>query len=97
MKINGIVVGPEISRIFAEIILQNVDINVLNILEKEGRKYEVDYEARRYVDDYFIFSNDENFQANKENFSKRIELLQTLFESVKGRNQITIYNRCNSR
>lgn len=54
---NGIVVGPEISRIFAEIILQQVDINVLKSLENEF-KYGVDYEVRRYVDDYFVFSND---------------------------------------
>ena len=56
---NGIVVGPEISRIFAEIILQQVDINVLSKLEKLELKYGVDYEVRRYVDDYFVFSNDE--------------------------------------
>lgn len=57
---NGIVVGPEFSRIFAEIILQQVDIN---LLEKLKDKYEYhngkDYEIRRYVDDYFIYSNDE--------------------------------------
>lgn len=56
---NGIVVGPEISRIFAEIILQQVDVNSLNKLEKKKLKYGVDYEVRRYVDDYFVFSNDE--------------------------------------
>jgi hypothetical protein len=58
---NGIVVGPEVSRIFAEIILQQIDINVLKRLEKEpyNLKFGVDYEVRRYVDDYFIFSNEE--------------------------------------
>lgn len=70
---NGIVVGPEISRIFAEIILQQVDINVLNILEKSGLKYGVDFEVRRYVDDYFIFSNDENFlQRIKKTFQSEL-------------------------
>jgi hypothetical protein len=58
---NGIVVGPEVSRIFAEIILQQVDVNVLSFVEgKEGLKFGVDFEIRRYVDDYFIFANDEN-------------------------------------
>jgi hypothetical protein len=57
---NGIVVGPEFSRIFAEIILQRVDLNVLSRLKTEknlvfGRHYEV----KRYVDDYFVFSFDE--------------------------------------
>ena len=57
---NGIVVGPEISRIFAEIILQQIDINVLNDIEKDnGFKYGVDFEIRRYVDDYFVFANDD--------------------------------------
>src|SRR5689334_21266860 len=56
---NGIVVGPEISRIFAEIILQQVDLNVLKKLETANLnlKSGVDYEIRRYVDDYFVFSN----------------------------------------
>lgn len=59
---NGIIVGPEISRIFAEIILQRIDINVLNRL-KEGihhLRLGKDYEVRRYVDDYYIFANNED-------------------------------------
>jgi len=63
---NGIVVGPEISRIFAEIILQQIDINVLKRLDSEY-KFGVDYEVKRYVDDYFLFSNDEKilFEVQK--------------------------------
>jgi len=62
---NGIIVGPEISRIFAEIILQQVDVNVLGILETKNKfKYGVDFEVRRYVDDYFIFANDEKILAD---------------------------------
>lgn len=57
---NGIVVGPEISRIFAEIILQQVDLNVLNKLHELKPKFGVDFDIRRYVDDYFVFSNDLN-------------------------------------
>ena len=57
---NGIVVGPEISRIFAEVILQQIDANIRRYLEmEEGLKFGVDYEIRRYVDDYFIFANDD--------------------------------------
>ena len=61
---NGIVIGPEFSRIFAEIILQYIDQRV----EKEllNRKnpdksicHKSDYECYRYVDDYFLFYNDE--------------------------------------
>ena len=70
---NGIVVGPEISRIFAEIILQQVDINVLNKLEQSNLKYGVDYEVRRYVDDYFVFSNDEKaLQLIKKSFQNEL-------------------------
>jgi len=54
---NGIVVGPEISRIFAEIILQQVDMEVLQDLKKKGCQIGVDFEIRRYIDDYFVFSN----------------------------------------
>jgi len=57
---NGILVGPEVSRIFAEIILQQIDINVLKRLEEEKIKIGIDYEIRRYVDDFFVFSNDTN-------------------------------------
>lgn len=100
---SGIVIGPEFSRIFAEIILQRVDKEVetalyqtnknsaektkdieaallqLNIedevdikdIEKAlsrlktenqrnaGFKYKIDYDIYRYVDDYFVFFNDD--------------------------------------
>ncbi len=52
---NGIVIGPEISRIFAEIILQSVDGSVLNDLRPLQNNR--DFAIRRYVDDYFIFTN----------------------------------------
>lgn len=55
---NGIVVGPEISRIFAEIILQGVDVAVQSELRLEYKLVEgQDYSIRRYVDDFSIFSN----------------------------------------
>ncbi|WP_228237248.1 antiviral reverse transcriptase Drt3b [Allomuricauda sp. M10] len=53
---NGIVIGPEFSRIFAELILQQVDYNVEKDLEYI---FKSDYDIYRYVDDYFIFYNDE--------------------------------------
>jgi len=55
---NGIVIGPEFSRIFAELILQRIDRDVLDGLPKEI-KYKQDYELFRYVDDYFLFFNDQ--------------------------------------
>lgn len=57
---NGIVIGPEFSRIFAEIILQYIDRKVeLEISKDEpGIHHKSDYECYRYVDDYFLFYND---------------------------------------
>lgn len=59
---NGIIVGPEISRIFAEIILQRIDVNVLNRLKQERCPLKLgrDYEVRRYVDDYYVYANSED-------------------------------------
>lgn len=55
---NGIVIGPEISRIFAEIIFQDVDCNVESKLASEPYNMVLgeDYSIKRYVDDVFIFA-----------------------------------------
>lgn len=54
---NGIIIGNETSRIFAEIILQDVDKRIKNSLSDLNIIESVDYEIRRYVDDYFIFAS----------------------------------------
>lgn len=56
---NGIVIGPEFSRIFAEIILQYIDQKVEQGLLGKGFRQKSTYECYRYVDDYFLFYNDE--------------------------------------
>lgn len=56
---NGIVIGPEFSRIFAELILQEIDVRAQQELKLAGFHYKKDYEIFRYVDDYFVFYNDE--------------------------------------
>jgi hypothetical protein len=57
---NGIIIGPEFSRIFAEIILQRIDKHVEKVLsDKNNLKLRTDYEVFRYVDDYFVFYNDD--------------------------------------
>lgn len=55
---NGIVVGPEVSRIFAEIILQRIDLNIADALAALGRTSD-SFAIRRYIDDFFVFANDE--------------------------------------
>ena len=56
---NGIVIGPEFSRIFAEIILQYIDQKVEQELLGKDLRHKSSYECYRYVDDYFLFYNDE--------------------------------------
>lgn len=54
----GIIIGPEFSRIFSEIIFQRIDLNIETRLTEEYQlKLFKDYEIYRYVDDIFIFSN----------------------------------------
>jgi hypothetical protein len=54
---NGIPVGPEFSRIFAEIILQATDVALLRQARQANLQWGRDFEVRRYIDDYVIFAN----------------------------------------
>lgn len=56
---NGIVIGPEFSRIFAEIILQYIDKKVKQTLLVAGYNFNEHYCCYRYVDDVFFYYNDE--------------------------------------
>ena len=75
---NGIVIGPEFSRIFAEIILQSVDAELIKQLADESNlTHKVDYEIFRYVDDFFVFYNEESAQL------KIFETLQQVLKAKK--------------
>ena len=75
---NGIVIGPEFSRIFAEIILQSVDVELIEKLAKEENLFhKIDYEIFRYVDDFFVFYNKES------TFMKIFDMLQRVLKSKK--------------
>ncbi len=54
---NGIPVGPEVSRLFAEVILQSVDVALVRYTKRLGLIAKRDFEVRRYIDDYAIFAN----------------------------------------
>ena len=56
---NGILIGSEFARIFAEILLQQIDKIVAKELETEEIWLKKHYEIFRYVDDSYIFYNDE--------------------------------------
>ena len=53
---NGIVVGPEFSRMMAEILLQWIDCEVERSLEIQDIICGSDYKIYRYVDDVFVFA-----------------------------------------
>ncbi len=95
---NGIVIGPEFSRIFAEIILQKIDSNVYNELRKNNIYHKRDYEIFRYVDDIFVFYNDENvkneiftqYKLNMKDYKLYINDSKTLYYSKPIITELTI-------
>lgn len=70
---NGIPIGAEVSRIFAEIIMQDIDLQIENILSKNSKTYS--FKIYRYVDDYFIFYN------KKEDFEKLLQGLKDVLKT----------------
>lgn len=54
---NGVIVGPEFSRMISEILLQFIDNEVLQLLKIDGVDNIKDFRIFRYVDDIFIFAN----------------------------------------
>lgn len=56
---NGIVVGPEFSRMIAEILLQSIDNSVYSKLLNKGIVAGENYNIFRFVDDIFIFAESE--------------------------------------
>lgn len=60
---HGILVGPEISRIFSEVIFQDIDLKIQKRLKecefqnKKGLYQYRDYDIQRYMDDFFVFTH----------------------------------------
>lgn len=82
---NGIVIGPEFSRLFAEIILQDVDRNLESVLHDEhGLSNKVEYEIFRYVDDYFVFCDREEIADYvKHHLARLLKLVKLTLSSEK--------------
>jgi hypothetical protein len=72
---NGIVIGPEISRIFSEIIFQRIDARVAShSISETGVATKIEFEVRRYVDDIYIFAkNDETAQKVFEIYTSELQ------------------------
>jgi hypothetical protein len=83
LETNGIIIGPEFSRIFAEIILQRIDKDVEMEMISKKKYLKKDYECYRYVDDYFLFYNDEETKKQiLEQFALRLrEYKMTISDS----------------
>ena len=60
---NGLAIGSEISRICAEIVLQSVDVGIQSRLARHDLRQQYGYDIRRYVDDFVVFSNDEEVEG----------------------------------
>ncbi|WP_417355970.1 antiviral reverse transcriptase Drt3b [Gallaecimonas pentaromativorans] len=58
---NGIITGPEVSRIFSEIIFQKIERNIIEKLSKHDIYHGTSFLIKRYVDDFFIFIKDESY------------------------------------
>ncbi len=54
---SGICIGPEASRLFAEIILAKVDQNLRDRLNQFKLTEKTHFDCRRYVDNYYVFAN----------------------------------------
>lgn len=81
---NGIVIGPEFSRIFAELILQKIDRNVETELKLKGRRYKVDYDIFRYVDDFFVFYSDDKIKGEVlDSYKRKLQDYNLFFNDSK--------------
>jgi len=87
---NGIIIGPEVSRIFAEIILQKIDLNLVERMSQDKYKVSKDYDFRRYVDDYFVFFRSEDVKAT---FVKNLELCLLDYKMYLNEAKTTIASR----
>lgn len=57
---NGIPIGSEFSRIFSELIFQRIDTDIENEIKSKYKwNHNVDYKILRYVDDYILYSHNE--------------------------------------
>lgn len=61
---NGIIIGPEVSRIFSEVIFNRIDVDIERSLSELKLRNGVDYAILRYVDNIYVFYNAEDSYRN---------------------------------
>lgn len=82
---NGIVIGPEVSRIFAETVLSCVDRNLELRLLKKRLVNGLDYAAFRYVDNYYFFCrNAVDCERITDELSECLEQFKLYLNASKG-------------
>lgn len=62
-KGDGIIIGPEFSRLFSEILMQRIDNIVEKRMRARGYNNKRDYTFYRYVDDGFLFYDEEEVRG----------------------------------
>lgn len=77
---HGLVVGPEFSRVIAELLFTRIDIDLEIFAKKNGLQNKREYSLYRFIDDYFIFA------TKKEH----IELLQSFLRSELEKYNLTL-------
>lgn len=87
---NGIIIGPEVSRIFSEVILQRIDLNLIDRMQESGYALSKDYNFRRYVDDYFIFYRSDEV---KQSIVKHLEVCLLNYKMYLNEAKTTIASR----
>jgi hypothetical protein len=65
---NGILIGPEVSRVFAETVMQSIDVELAERLGPDRSKLAV----ARYVDDFFVFSNSKDLLSRAQSALEEI-------------------------
>lgn len=68
---HGLVIGPEFSRVIAELLLTRVDTNLHRALNKEKLVHKKDYSLYRFVDDFFLFAHQKEDLFLIEDYLKR--------------------------
>lgn len=94
---NGIPIGSEFSRVFAELIFQRIDNNIeSDLMGEHGWVNTKDYVILRYVDDFIVFCNNE---SNAEIISKTINMKLNEFNLQLNVNKFKKYSRpfCTSK
>ncbi|EAR9955836.1 RNA-directed DNA polymerase, partial [Salmonella enterica] len=94
---NGIPIGSEFSRVFAELIFQRIDCNIEScLLSEHGWANNKDYAILRYVDDFIVFCNSE---SNAEVITKIINVKLNEYNLQLNVNKLKKYSRpfCTSK